>query len=77
MMTCREVSTLVSYGELDAAPMRRRIGVWMHLAMCVHCRTFRRQLARIGDVARAAAAAFLREPPEKFERGIVDRLASS
>jgi predicted anti-sigma-YlaC factor YlaD len=76
MMTCKQVSTLVSRGEVASAPVSTRMGVWMHLAMCRHCRAFRRQLALIGRAARLVAAAFEREPSAGFEGRILDHLGS-
>ena len=74
MMTCHDVSTLVSTGGLPEAPLGRRLGVRMHLAMCRHCRAFRRQVEFIGRAARAAGLTFERELPEDFESRIVQRL---
>jgi predicted anti-sigma-YlaC factor YlaD len=74
MMTCHDVSTLVSTGGLPEAPFGRRLGVRMHLAMCRHCRAFRRQVETIGRAARAAGLAFERELPEDFASRIVQRL---
>lgn len=76
MMTCKEVSTLVSMEQVDEAPLARRFGVWLHLMMCRHCRRFRRQLVRIGRIARLIADDFEREPTSGFEGRIVDRLGS-
>jgi hypothetical protein len=76
MMTCKEVSTLVSMEQVDEAPLARRMGVWLHLMMCRHCRAFRHQLLRIGRVARSIAGDFEREPASGFERRILDRLGS-
>jgi hypothetical protein len=67
MMTCKEVSTLVSMDQVDEAPLARRMGVWLHLMMCRHCRAFRRQLLRIGRVAHLVAGDFEREPTSGFE----------
>ncbi len=76
MMTCKEVSALVSMGDVESAPSARRMGVWMHLAMCRHCRAFRRQMALIGRAARLVATAFEREPSATFEGRILDHLGS-
>ncbi len=76
MMTCKEVSTLVSMGDIESAPLARRMGVWMHLAMCRHCRAFRRQMALIARAARLVATAFEREPSAAFEGRILDHLGS-
>lgn len=76
MMTCKEVSTLVSMGDVEGASLAKRMGVWMHLAMCGHCRAFRRQIALIGRAARLVAAAFEREPSGSFEGRILHHLGS-
>ena len=74
MMTCHDVSTLVSTGGLPDAPLVRKLGVRMHLAMCRHCRAFRRQIEAIARAARAAGLAFEHELPQDFESKIVQRL---
>ena len=74
MMTCHDVSTLVSTGGLTDAPLLRKLGVHMHLAMCRHCRAFRRQVETIAGAARAAGLAFERELPKDFEPTLVQRL---
>jgi len=55
MMKCREVSGLVSTGDVETAPLRQRLAVWMHIAMCRHCRRFERQLQQLRRGARSAA----------------------
>jgi len=74
MMTCKDVSTLVSTGTLSDAPMARRLAVRLHLAMCRHCRSFRQQVAAVARGARNAAAAHAAEPSPEFESAIPDRL---
>jgi predicted anti-sigma-YlaC factor YlaD len=74
MMTCKDVSTLVSAGDLSGAPLVRRLAVRVHLAMCRHCRAFRRQVEAVARAASAAAAALKAEPPQDFESTIVDRM---
>lgn len=76
MMTCKDVSTLVSSGEVANAPMATRIRVWMHVAMCRHCRAFRRQMVLIRRSALLVATVFEREPSAGFERRILDHLGS-
>ena len=76
MMTCKEVSTLVSMGDVESAPMARRMAVWLHLAMCRHCRAFRHQIALIGRAARLVSEAFGREPAPSFEGKILEHLGS-
>lgn len=74
VMTCHDVSTLVSTGGLPDEPLVRQMGARMHLAMCRHCRAFRRQIETIARAARAAGLAFEREQPQDFESKIVQRL---
>jgi hypothetical protein len=76
MMTCKEVATLVSMGELDEAPPARHVAVRLHFMMCRHCRTFSRQLRIIGRAARSIADDVEREPTSTFESRILDRLGS-
>jgi len=77
MMTCKEVSTLVSMEQVQEAPAARRLAVRLHLMMCRHCRAFRRQLRAIGRAARLIAGDFEREPTSAFERRILDRLVTN
>ena len=76
MMTCKEVSTLVSMGHIEEAPTTQRMAVQFHLMMCRHYRAFRRQLRVIGQVARRIAGDFEREPTSAFEGRILERLRS-
>ncbi len=76
MMTCKEVSTLVSMGKVASAPMAKRMAVWMHLAMCRHCRAFRRQMVLIGRASRLVSEAFEREPSPRFEGKILEHVGS-
>lgn len=71
MMTCKEVSTLVSSGRLADAPMTSRLGARLHLMMCRHCRVFSRQLEAIARAARVAGLEFEREPAADFEAKIL------
>jgi len=75
MMTCREVSTLVSTGRLAEEPFVRRLAVWVHLSMCRHCRAFRRQIRTLARVAGRVAAGFAEEPSRDLEKTIINRLS--
>jgi len=74
MMTCKQVSTLLSTGELAAAPLGRRLAVRMHLAMCRHCAAFKRQLDALAAAARAADEAFSRDAPDDLEARVERKL---
>ena len=77
MITCHDVSMLVSTGGLPDAPFMRKLGVRLHLAMCRHCRAFRRQIKAIARAARAAGLAFERELDTDFASRLVQRLGVS
>jgi hypothetical protein len=74
MMSCKDVSMLMSTGDLQHASLAIRLGVRLHLAMCRRCRAFRRQLETIGGAARALSATFDEELPSAFEAAVVQRL---
>ena len=77
MMTCKQVSTLLSSGQLADAPLTERLAVRMHLAMCRHCTAFTRLLEALAGAARAAAQAFERETPPNFESTVASKLGGS
>jgi predicted anti-sigma-YlaC factor YlaD len=72
MMTCHEVSRIVSEGTLDAAPWRLRLGAWLHFAICRQCRAFARQVAALAIVAKEAARGH--EPDADFDARLIRRL---
>jgi predicted anti-sigma-YlaC factor YlaD len=76
MMTCKQVSTLVSIRHVEEASTGQRMAVQFHLMMCKHCRAFRRQLRVIGRIAGLIAHDVEREPTPAFENRILDRLRS-
>lgn len=61
MLRCREISKLVSESMDRDLPLRTRMQVWMHLAMCRMCSGFARQ---IKFLRRA-----IRENPERLAAG--------
>lgn len=74
MMTCNDVSTLVSLGDVGSWPVSRRLAVWIHLLMCRQCRAFAQQVEVLTRAARGAAAQAAQEPPVDFETTIANRL---
>ncbi|MBI3548216.1 MAG: hypothetical protein HY078_04090 [Elusimicrobia bacterium] len=50
--TCKEVSTAVARGDFAEANAFARLGALLHLAICQHCRKFKRQLAMIAFALR-------------------------
>ena len=52
MPSCKEVSRLVSESMEMKLPLRKRIGLWIHLSMCRLCKGFARQLRVIQAAAK-------------------------
>ncbi|GAB4133728.1 zf-HC2 domain-containing protein [Thermopirellula anaerolimosa] len=52
MLRCREVSKLVSESLDHELPLRIRLQVWLHLAMCRLCSAFARQVRLFRRAAR-------------------------
>lgn len=75
MMTCKEVSTLMSTGSLDDAPWTTRLAVRLHLSMCRHCRAFKRQLEALARAARTLSASRESELQDDFEATLSERLS--
>lgn len=75
MMKCRDVSGLVSTGDIEAAPLGHRLGAWMHIAMCRHCRRFERQLQQLRRRARAAADAAAADMPADLPQRVLQQLS--
>lgn len=74
MMTCKEVSTLMSTGGLNDARWSVRVAVRLHLSMCRHCRAFKRQLEALASAARALSASVGAELAEHFEATLSESL---
>ena len=54
MLTCRQVSLLLSQAQERALSLPERLGLRLHLWLCDGCRNFRRQL----DLIRTAMRRF-------------------
>lgn len=57
MLSCKEISQLVSLSLDESLPIWRRMQVRMHLFLCRFCARFRQQLLFLRDVAQHHAAA--------------------
>ncbi|MGE0397030.1 MAG: anti-sigma factor [Kofleriaceae bacterium] len=62
MLSCRDVTELVTDYVEGAMPYGERVSLWIHLAMCRHCRAYLRQyrdtIATLGHLPNDAP------PPE-------------
>jgi anti-sigma factor ChrR (cupin superfamily) len=74
MMTCKQVSTLMSTGALEDAPLRTRLAVRLHLSMCDKCSAFKRWLEAIGRAAKSANQARDVGAPPDLETRVIRRI---
>lgn len=44
MLSCRELTELVTEYLEGRMPLRRRMAFWFHVGMCGHCRTYLKQM---------------------------------
>ncbi len=58
MLRCRDISKLVSESMEHKLPLRVRMQMWMHLAMCRWCQGFARNVQAMRNA--------LRENPDRF-----------
>ncbi|MCK4564165.1 MAG: zf-HC2 domain-containing protein [Verrucomicrobia bacterium] len=61
MLTCKEVSKLVSESLEHPLPFRQRMGVRLHLMMCSMCRAYQKQTLLL----RAAMRTYARHEPSE------------
>lgn len=56
MLSCRDVTRLLSESMDHSLPLGKRIGVRLHLLMCRFCARYERQLLLIRETARRLVA---------------------
>lgn len=76
MLSCQEISRLVSESLDRKLPWHRRMEVWLHLKMCRLCSGFWGNLLRIRTAARESAAADepLPDGPDRLSSESKDRM---
>ena len=52
MLSCKDVTVLVSQSLDDTLPLRQRMAVRLHLLLCRACTRYRRQLLFLREVMR-------------------------
>ena len=74
MLKCKQVSTLVSSGDIDNAGFMKKVEVRMHLLMCKHCARYFEQMKSVGKGAKDLAHDQEAEPEqiERMEKNIID-----
>ena len=65
MLSCKDVTKLVSESMDRSLPFGKRIGVRLHLLMCKFCARYERQLLLIRETVRRLAAT-VEAPGEPF-----------
>ena len=55
MLSCKDVSKLVSESLEHPLPFRKRLGVRMHLMMCSLCRRYQRQMLQLQALLKGIA----------------------
>jgi len=56
MLSCKDVTRLLSESMDHSLPLGKRVGVRLHLLICKFCLRYRRQLLLIRETARRLAA---------------------
>jgi len=74
MLTCKEVSKLVSESLDKDLPFRQRMAVQVHLMMCSMCRTYQKQTLQLRDAMRTCAR---REPSEPLSKDARQRIKNA
>lgn len=71
MLTCQELTELVTEYAEGRMSLGRRMEFWMHLAMCRHCRAYVEQLRA---TVRAVGALPAEPVPPEVKRELLERL---
>lgn len=75
---CRDMTTRLASGGLEAGVWTERAAIRFHLAICWFCRLYARQLRVIGESFRITVADHLsRHPVSDFKRRLKDSLGRS
>ncbi len=61
MLTCREVSRLISDSMERKLPLKTRFRMRLHLVMCKNCRTYEMQLHLMQDITKDISQANMPE----------------
>lgn len=61
MLSCKEVTHLLSDGQDRKLTMTERINLKIHLTMCKGCSNYRKQMEFLHEACRGYASKFLKE----------------
>ena len=69
MLTCRELAQEQASDYIDhQLTLRQRMGVYLHLLLCEHCRIFIKQFRQLSQILK-------RRPPESVDEQSIQALA--
>jgi len=79
MLSCKDATRLISESMDRSLPLRKRIGVRVHLLICRFCARYERQLLLIRETARRIAAEDMPGEPsgETLSEGTRERIRKS
>ncbi|HEY6097506.1 MAG TPA: hypothetical protein VIU83_05570 [Candidatus Deferrimicrobium sp.] len=56
MLSCKDATRLISESMDHSLPLAKRVGVRLHLLICIFCSRYKRQLLLIRETVRQLAA---------------------
>lgn len=74
MLTCKDISKLISESFDRELPLRERMGIKFHLMMCSLCRTYNRQMLALRNSLHRLSDAV---PPEHLSPEARERIKKS
>ncbi|MBI4907278.1 MAG: hypothetical protein HY820_26880 [Acidobacteria bacterium] len=74
MITCKQVSTLATSGELERQSAWTRLEIRFHLWMCKHCSRLVRQMRQMREAGRRLRSTFESESPAGGDSGLEVRV---
>jgi predicted anti-sigma-YlaC factor YlaD len=77
MLTCKEISKLVSQSLDHKLPLRQRMGMRFHLMMCSMCRTYKTQALLLRKALRTFGRDNAEKLPEETKQRIKQALSSN
>lgn len=79
MLSCKDATRLISESMDRSLPLRKRIGVRVHLLICRFCARYERQLLLLRETARRIAAEGTPGEPsgETLSEGTRERIRKS
>lgn len=79
MLSCKQVATALSSGELEGAGPHHRLSIWFHLVICKYCRAYARQIRALGDATKRllGSESTRSEELERLEERLVERCGGS